>query len=1452
MSDEKRYIIRLKKDADKGKVKKHLDKVNSNGKGKQAKLSHRGKFIFADESSIEEIKALSQIAYVEEDKQVDLLTVPNDTLYSSQWNLKNTGQFGGTVGVDIGSMESTWTLEQGETTVIIGVCDTGIDLEHEDLIDNLWTNAAPTFGDVHGVRGINGALDGDCTDFYGHGTHVAGIIAAKGNNGKGVAGIAWNVKLMSLRFFNPAGGFVSDAINVIEYGVDNGCSIINHSWGGSIFSQALSDVWDDAVSDGVIMVCAAGNDGKNNDVWAKYPASFTTSNNVAVASITNTGENSYFTNTGIVGVDIGAPGGAVSGVDDTNILSCWLDNTYQAIAGTSMASPHVAGALALLKSYYAGFTIPTVNRLLAACITPTTGQFLTTKWGGRININRLLTYSSASNSITIARDGVTDITITPNPTDPTENLIYWTDPTDGLFAKTFVHRLAWCFPDDVNPDQVEVYSGDLEEVTDTGLEQGVVYGYRFQASYSDGKLSLPIYVRSRGGGEPFACPVPPSGFDFICDYWDEAWGGVSEVLSLNDVAMPVQAWRAAMSKLRTRGGHAVFPNGIIGFYRTEKPEPPVVPTVYDWHLDPVPNTPEMMSFQTIKEGAIFLENLINMIRELLLPIELYSTRMAANKWFVWMDYYKYIATGTIKRYNPPASFFEWDWEDYKLRDRWHDIYEDATTVLANLRVLYTAAPPYSTVIEDFTVQDTYSSTITDGENEITRTFQYPFYADPVPTEADSTPPAAPVDPLDAQKVSVSGDITTLYNNASYGDPYYHTDDNIMIDDVVDIENVKMVNPLVYLLLKLSLSTRAYAREVWFYCQSALKEITSHSFDLDYWWYAEDRHMTLDWTDSTPITITLNTPGTSVVSSAYFGEEPESDDPDDVGIKMGVFSNYYEGGALYNSSTQFINQQNRNMWYTNGKLVLGSGFDWESYPTNFNVVLVFQAGNAGFTPNYTTNVPTYISPIDNTDGHVLFEYTYWDTVWDEEGGYTHVPKSGSIALNATTLYKLYGNNKGYVKLGDLYVDSNDTTEWEFSMTTSLAEDTLPHLWKSKLYESYEELYIKWWTAIYRVTGTSTFDFDKIETEGETPEMVRNENRYCLGRWGSINVYLQVMSDFDFYDEIEVVPAHKVPNLIGLTADEDDDTIVPFVDDYITAWNADTDNPQVAEGLVNAQPHWDAPENRIISQSPPPDALLPYGEHDALNALPISITVCSGAPSKDIDKSEGYDIPKVTGMTVAEAIAFLASDYPTWDIDEDYTTEQFSINVPEGQIVSQNPDWQIRTTVFDKTIAVSVSLGAPEGKVITDLRGETLTDALTALEAINCDCPESHRVEQYHPTVPDGSIIAQLPSGLPYRATSDIVTNVGLCISMGAAPDGDYNIAVPMVIGRNISDDYMTTELEGWNIVQIPVYCEGDTGLIVDQIPRYGAAMGALDTQRLIISVAARKPLVAVGSEEGVKK
>jgi len=283
---------------------------------------------------------------------------PNDIFFQEnrQWSLQNNGQNGGIAGIDVDATEG-WEIETNASEVIVAIIDSGINLQHEDLISNLWTNPLeiPNNGvdddengyvdDHHGINSITGS--GDPTDDNGHGTHCAGIIGASANNGVGISGIAWEVKLMPLKFLNTEGeGATSDAIECIRYAIENGATIMNNSWGGQNFLASLQNAIEEANSAGIIFVAAAGNEGSDNDSNPTYPANYNVPNIVSVASINRDGSLSEFSNYGVDTVDVAAPG--------AEIPSTWHDSNtaYETISGTSMATPLAAGILALQSTVY--------------------------------------------------------------------------------------------------------------------------------------------------------------------------------------------------------------------------------------------------------------------------------------------------------------------------------------------------------------------------------------------------------------------------------------------------------------------------------------------------------------------------------------------------------------------------------------------------------------------------------------------------------------------------------------------------------------------------------------------------------------------------------------------------------------------------------------------------------------------------------------------------------------------------------------------------------------------------------------------------------------------------------------------------------------------------------------------------------------------------------------------
>jgi subtilisin family serine protease len=220
---------------------------------------------------------------------------------------------------------------------------------------------------------------------------ASGDTGGVGGNGKGVAGVCWNVKLLSAKFLGSRGGTTANAIKAVDYFTDlkirNGINIVatNNSWGGGGFSQALQDAIKRANNAGILFIAAAGNNSSNNDAAANYPSNYNVPNVIAVASITNTGGLSSFSNYGATQVDLGAPG---SGIFSTIPVTSKgkVISGFASYNGTSMATPHVAGAVALYASINPGASASTIKSALLASVTATpslSGKCIT---GGKLNV----------------------------------------------------------------------------------------------------------------------------------------------------------------------------------------------------------------------------------------------------------------------------------------------------------------------------------------------------------------------------------------------------------------------------------------------------------------------------------------------------------------------------------------------------------------------------------------------------------------------------------------------------------------------------------------------------------------------------------------------------------------------------------------------------------------------------------------------------------------------------------------------------------------------------------------------------------------------------------------------------------------------------------------------------------------------------------------------------------
>jgi subtilisin family serine protease len=314
--------------------------------------------------------------------------LPNDPMFSELWGLHNRGLGGGTFDADIDAPEA-WSTQTCSRDIIVAVNDTGIAHSHPDLAANMWVNPGEIPGnrrdddgngfvdDVYGYDFANG--DGNPDDDHLHGTHVAGTIGAVGNNGRGVVGVCWRVRLMAVKFLNASGyGSTAGAIKSIQYATAMGAHIMNNSWGGGPFSQALRDAIADANDAGVLFVAAAGNDGRKIDAVPFYPASYDVANVLSVAATDRNDRLAIFSNYGTKNVDLAAPGVA--------ILSTMPGGAYGVLSGTSMAAPHVVGAAALVWSQDLSLDMSNVKALLlnSVDVIPTLSGKVAT--GGRLNV----------------------------------------------------------------------------------------------------------------------------------------------------------------------------------------------------------------------------------------------------------------------------------------------------------------------------------------------------------------------------------------------------------------------------------------------------------------------------------------------------------------------------------------------------------------------------------------------------------------------------------------------------------------------------------------------------------------------------------------------------------------------------------------------------------------------------------------------------------------------------------------------------------------------------------------------------------------------------------------------------------------------------------------------------------------------------------------------------------
>ena len=324
------------------------------------------------------------VTYVEPDFELAASAEPDDPLYALQYAYSDPQDH------DIDAPEA-WDVTRSCSKV--AVIDSGIDVNHPDLKANIWKNT-----DEKSNNGKDDDKNGYVDDYYGvdlddgrgsgfdengHGSHVAGIIGAIGDNGFGVAGVCWKTSIISVRFMDARGrGSTSASVEGIEYSVRNGARILNCSFGSSSKSQALEDGIKYAKSKGALVVAAAGNDGEDIDSKPVYPAAYGDGNIIAVAATTSDDKLASFSNFGDTNVDLAAPG--------AGILSTYPDNTYRTLDGTSMAAPYVAGTAALLKKRNSDAEYDEIRNVLRKKVDKPPALAGKVVYDGRLNVRKAL------------------------------------------------------------------------------------------------------------------------------------------------------------------------------------------------------------------------------------------------------------------------------------------------------------------------------------------------------------------------------------------------------------------------------------------------------------------------------------------------------------------------------------------------------------------------------------------------------------------------------------------------------------------------------------------------------------------------------------------------------------------------------------------------------------------------------------------------------------------------------------------------------------------------------------------------------------------------------------------------------------------------------------------------------------------------------------------------------
>lgn len=386
-------------------------------------------------SAVKTLQANSMVEIAEPNFIYRAEKTPNDPMLGNLWGMKNIGQNDsdgsvGVKGVDIDA-ERAWDIETGSSKTLIAVIDTGIDYNHPDLKDNVWTNTAEANGkpgidddgngiidDIHGANFSGATPTGDPMDDHGHGSHCSGTIGARGDDGKGIVGVNWNTRIMAVKFLAAdGGGTLEGAIKAIDYATKMGARIMSNSWGGGGYSETLKQAIERSHAAGALFVAAAGNESASNDSGDHYPSNYDVPNVLSVAAVDNKGGLASFSNYG-KRVHVAAPG--------VNIYSSLPKEKYDSWSGTSMATPHVSGVAALVASHEPRLTSIEIKDRIVATVKPLGTIRNKVKSGGLVNAYNALTNTVApadpNDPVNWAKKSVS--VSTPHPYKPKSKDVY--------------------------------------------------------------------------------------------------------------------------------------------------------------------------------------------------------------------------------------------------------------------------------------------------------------------------------------------------------------------------------------------------------------------------------------------------------------------------------------------------------------------------------------------------------------------------------------------------------------------------------------------------------------------------------------------------------------------------------------------------------------------------------------------------------------------------------------------------------------------------------------------------------------------------------------------------------------------------------------------------------------------------------------------------------------------